>query len=164
MVDPFAYGTVQVMVSLGFALFVAGMAYRALPFDLIPDFLPVVGGLDDMVAGMIAGAGVALMYLGWQFGTGPKPIEMIIVAEIISQLRHLFRPLTRVALLAARAGVAAAKPLAAAAMPRVRVATEAAKAAAWKIVDKVAGQAVEQYLGKLVAENPAMSLVRKFTK
>ena len=38
MMDPYAYGTVQVTASLGLALFVAGVAYRALPLNLIPTF------------------------------------------------------------------------------------------------------------------------------
>ena len=156
MMDPYAYGTVQVTASLGLALFVAGVAYRALPLNLIPNFLPIVGHLDDALAGAVAVAGVALMYLGWQYGTGPKPTEMVIVAEMVSRVWDLLRPLIRVALVAARALVAAAKPFAAAAAPRARVATEAAKTAMWKMVDAFAGRAVVEYLGKVAAEYPAM--------
>ena len=155
MMDPYAYGTVQVTASLGLALFVAGVAYRALPLNLIPNFLPIVGHLDDALAGAVAVAGVALMYIGWQYGTGPKPTEMVIVAEMVSRVWDLLRPLIRVALVAARALVAAAKPFAAAAA-RARVAIEAAETAMWKMVDAFAGRGVVEYLGKVAAEYPAM--------
>ena len=59
------------MMSLGLVLFVGGLAYRGLPFDLIPDWIPLFGKLDDLAAGGVAGAGCAMMYFGWHYGTGP---------------------------------------------------------------------------------------------
>jgi len=42
-------------------LFVAALAYRALPFDLIPDWIPLFGKADDLFAGMFAGVGLCLV-------------------------------------------------------------------------------------------------------
>ena len=48
--------------------FAMGIIYKMLPVDLIPDFIPLIGKLDDMVAGLMAGAGVATMWAGWHYG------------------------------------------------------------------------------------------------
>ena len=42
------------MMSLGLVLFVGGLAYRGLPFELISDWLPLFGKLDDLAAGTAA--------------------------------------------------------------------------------------------------------------
>ena len=156
MMDPYAYGTVQVTASLGLALFVAGVAYRALPLNLIPNFLPIVGHLDDALAGAVAVAGVALMYIGWQYGTGPKPTEMVIVAEMVSRVWDLLRPLIRVALVAARALVAAAS-----AVRGGGGASRARRDRGGRDGDVenggcIRGAGVVEYLGKVAAEYPAM--------
>lgn len=57
LADPAKFASAHVMLSLGAALFIAGLAYKALPFDLIPDWIPFVGRLDDMAAGLVAGIG-----------------------------------------------------------------------------------------------------------
>lgn len=52
-------------------LFAAVLAYLALPFDLVPDFIPVAGALDDAVIVALAlravlrGAGPALLEEHW---------------------------------------------------------------------------------------------------
>ncbi len=43
------------------ALLVATALYIAMPFDLLPDYLPVVGQIDDLV--LLLGACKAFMYL-----------------------------------------------------------------------------------------------------
>lgn len=54
----------------------ATLERQALPFDLIPDWIPFVGKLDDMAAGVLAGMGLTMMWVGWTYGTGPKPPEV----------------------------------------------------------------------------------------
>ena len=62
------------------ALVVALMAYLALPFDLVPDFIPVAGQLDDVLAValvlrvVLRGAGEAAVREHW-----PGPPESLAV-------------------------------------------------------------------------------------
>jgi hypothetical protein len=166
--DPFAFGTARVMISLGFACFVAGFAYRQLPIDLIPDFIPVIGGMDDMVAGMIAGVGIALMYLGWHFGTGEKPVEILIAAHAVGTAKLALYPLKLAAVAAFKAGVAASKPLVALAVatywPYVESAFTKVRTLFYRLVEKLVGKAFEEYVNRLQQANPALSLVKKFVK
>src|SRR5689334_2467495 len=43
------------------AMLVGALAYVVLPFDLIPDFLPLIGEVDDLVIVLAA----ARWFLGW---------------------------------------------------------------------------------------------------
>ena len=88
------------MMSLGLVLFVGGLAYRGLPFDLIPDWIPLFGKLDDLAAGGVAGAGCAMMYFGWHYGTGPKPTEAIAVANALAVANTHLAPAKKAAIAA----------------------------------------------------------------
>jgi len=50
------------------AMLLALVAYLAMPFDLVPDFIPVVGQLDDVIV-------IALVLRGLLRATGPNPIR-----------------------------------------------------------------------------------------
>ena len=49
-------------------LLLLGLAYLALPFDLVPDFIPVVGALDDVLV-------VALVLRVVLTATGPELVR-----------------------------------------------------------------------------------------
>ena len=91
------------MMSLGLVLFVGGLAYRGLHFDLIPDWIPLFGKLDDLAAGGVAGAGCAMMYFGWHYGTGPKPTEAIAVANALAVANAHLAPAKKAAIAAIKA-------------------------------------------------------------
>ena len=64
------------------ALIVALTGYLALPFDLVPDFIPIAGQLDDVVVvalvlrGLLRGGGEALVREHWP---GPeRGLELVI--------------------------------------------------------------------------------------
>jgi uncharacterized membrane protein YkvA (DUF1232 family) len=50
------------------AMLLALVAYLAMPFDLVPDFIPVAGQLDDAIA-------IALVLRSVLRAIGPKPIR-----------------------------------------------------------------------------------------
>eukprot|EP00548_Thalassiothrix_antarctica_P020384 CAMPEP_0194188424 /NCGR_PEP_ID=MMETSP0154-20130528/54972_1 /TAXON_ID=1049557 /ORGANISM="Thalassiothrix antarctica, Strain L6-D1" /LENGTH=147 /DNA_ID=CAMNT_0038908837 /DNA_START=67 /DNA_END=507 /DNA_ORIENTATION=+ len=68
------------LMSTGILMILMGMAYIGLPIDLLPDFIPLIGNLDNMLARMVGGAGFMMCYLGYLFGTGdtPKELEQIV--------------------------------------------------------------------------------------
>mmetsp|Transcript_17197 Transcript_17197/g.56302 ORF Transcript_17197/g.56302 Transcript_17197/m.56302 type:complete len:214 (+) Transcript_17197:29-670(+) len=72
-------------IAVGAALFVTALTYKLLPIDLIPDWMPFVGRIDDMIAGVVMGAGAALAYTGYMYGKGPKPPEVVGLVTLASE-------------------------------------------------------------------------------
>jgi hypothetical protein len=52
------FSTAKFLISTGTAIFVLGLVYQLLPIDIIPDFVPFFGRLDDILAGMVMGIGM----------------------------------------------------------------------------------------------------------
>ena len=128
----------------------------------------MIGGMDDMVAGMIAGVSIALMYLGWHFGTGEKPVEILIAAHAVGTAKLALYPLKLAAVAAFKAGVAASKPFVALAVATYWPYVEARSprcgrsfTASWK---SSSGRRSGEYVNRLQQANPALGLVKKFVK
>ena len=115
--NPEKLGSAQFLISAGVCVFVAAMAYRNLPFDLIPDWIPLLGKMDDLFAGLCAGVGLTLVYLGWHYGTGPKPAEILVAADLLEKAHVALVPAKVVAVQSVKAGIKAARPFANAAKP-----------------------------------------------
>mmetsp|Transcript_124941 Transcript_124941/g.216592 ORF Transcript_124941/g.216592 Transcript_124941/m.216592 type:complete len:95 (+) Transcript_124941:69-353(+) len=58
----------QSLLALGAALSAGGLIYRQLPLDLIPDCIPIIGKVDDVLAGATAIFGAFVMALGVALG------------------------------------------------------------------------------------------------
>jgi len=74
--------SVRFLMSTGSLMASMGMAYIALPFDLVPDWIPILGKIDDLFAKMAFGGGLMMCYMGYNFGGGetPKEFEMVVTA------------------------------------------------------------------------------------
>ena len=99
------------MISFGTMLFMVAMAYRQLPLDLVPDWVPMIGKMDDLLAGLVAGVGLTIMFIGWHFGMGPKPVEAVLVVNSFSYAWTALYPVRVGAMWAVKALFAAAKGL-----------------------------------------------------
>lgn len=101
------------LMSTGALMTVQGMAYVSLPVDFIPDWIPIFGTIDDLIARMAAGAGLMMCYMGYYFGSGNIPEEFETVAESLHQVYLAAIPIWRdkVAPIAVPAAKATAVPL-----------------------------------------------------
>ena len=79
--NPMKWASARILISFGTMMFVVAMTYRQLPLDLIPDWIPFIGKADDLIAGLFAGVGLTITFIGWHFGMGPKPIEAVLVVN-----------------------------------------------------------------------------------
>lgn len=92
--DDVYFLSVRFLMSTGLLLVTMSMTYVVLPIDLIPDFIPIVGGLDDKIATLICGMGFMMTYMGYQFGTGDIPSELeMIVSTTITTYNTIIKPL-----------------------------------------------------------------------
>jgi len=100
----------KMLISTGVAMFSFSYAYRSLPLDLIPDFIPIIGKFDDLLAGMLMGVGVAMMYAGFNYGSGEVPAEAARAVELTRGAYTKSMPYLRWAANLAVAGFERAKP------------------------------------------------------
>lgn len=84
--------SVRFLMSTGALLTAVGMGYVMLPIDLVPDWIPVFGGLDDALAKMTAGAGLMMAYLGHEFGAGDVPAEFEVVVSVVQRVYRVVVP------------------------------------------------------------------------
>jgi len=91
-IDSDYFLSVKFLMSTGTLLTLMGMAYVALPIDLIPDMIPIFGGMDDNLAKLTAGGGLMMCYMGYSFGSGDTPHEFQIVVTAISTVHATVTP------------------------------------------------------------------------
>ena len=81
------------------AAVVAALAYAALPFDFIPDRLPIIGRVDDIVIGAIAlqalieDAGETIVRQHWEGSDGSLEALLGVVSTVSGFMPKLLRRL-----------------------------------------------------------------------
>ena len=109
--NPMKWASARILISFGTMMFVVAMTYRQLPLDLIPNWIPFIGKADDLIAGLIAGVGLTITFIGWHFGMGPKPIEAVLVVNGFSYAWMALYPVRLGGLWLVKVIFQAAKPL-----------------------------------------------------
>lgn len=80
------------LISTGSTLIAVGFLYRCLPIDLVPDFLPIIGKLDNLLAGVVIGIGISVAVFGYKFGVGPHPESSTQLTEYGAFIYHQSQP------------------------------------------------------------------------
>ena len=147
----------KMLISTGVAMFSFSYAYRSLPLDLIPDFIPIIGKFDDLLAGMLMGLGVAMMYAGFNYGSGEVPTEALRAVELTRGAYNKSAPYVRWLVDLIVAGFERAKPYYHIALREVEPLLAQARIAAQPYVAKVF-DVMRPYTAQVVAA------LRSFTK
>jgi hypothetical protein len=87
--------SVRFLMSTGSLLASMGMAYVALPIDFVPDWIPILGNIDDLVAKMTFGAGLMMCYMGYVFGSGEVPREFQMTVTVVSSVYGVVMPVLK---------------------------------------------------------------------
>ena len=66
------------LLSTGVYLFLWGLSFVVLPVDMIPDFLPILGRIDDVVAYLIMIFGGVLVLLGIALWINSSPAATVL--------------------------------------------------------------------------------------
>ena len=76
--------SVQFLMSTGLLMCLMSFTYLwCTSVDIIPNIIPILGNIDELVFKMIFGAGMMLMYCGYTFGKGTTPKEFSIVVSVV---------------------------------------------------------------------------------
>jgi hypothetical protein len=87
--------SVRFLMSTGSLMTVMGMGYVTLPIDLIPDIIPIFGGIDDNIAKLTAGGGMMMTYMGYKFGTGETPREFEVTVTAVTAVYNTIMPIVK---------------------------------------------------------------------
>ena len=71
------------------------MAYIALPFNLVPDWIPILGEIDNLLANMVFGGGLMMCYMGYNFGNDETPREFGILVTALTTVYDVVFPFLR---------------------------------------------------------------------
>ena len=76
--------SVKFLMSTGLLMCIMSFTYLwCTSIDIIPNIIPILGNIDDLLFKMIFGAGIMLMYCGYTFGSGKIPKEFSILIAVI---------------------------------------------------------------------------------
>mmetsp|Transcript_29548 Transcript_29548/g.48760 ORF Transcript_29548/g.48760 Transcript_29548/m.48760 type:complete len:178 (+) Transcript_29548:304-837(+) len=87
--------SVRFLMSTGSLLAFMGMAYVTLPIDFVPDWIPILGKLDDLLAKMTFGGGIMMCYMGYQFGSGEVPREFQVPVTAVRTVHGAVMPVVK---------------------------------------------------------------------
>jgi hypothetical protein len=87
--------SVRFLMSTGSLLASMGMAYVALPVDFAPDWVPILGNIDHLLAKMMFGGGLMMCYMGYTFGSGEVPREFQVTVTAFSNVYDVVVPVLK---------------------------------------------------------------------
>ena len=77
--------SVKFLMSTGLLMCITSFTYLwCTSIDIIPNIIPILGTIDDLLFKMIFGGGLMLMYCGYTFGKGTTPKEFSILIAIVN--------------------------------------------------------------------------------